>query len=84
MWREKAIKWAWITLALNAFIALMNAGFTYGHLVKHEYWLMLTSVALVCLNTSVAVWQYRQIVKYRQELKEFMWRALSTPSEQLR
>ena len=84
MWREKAIKWAWITLALNAVIALMNVGFTYGHLVKHEYWTMGISTSLVMLNTWVAVWQYKSIVKYRNELKQLMWRTLSTPSEQLR
>ena len=84
MWRTKAIKWAWITLAFNAAVALMNMGFSYGHWVKHEYWTMAFSVSLVLLNTWVATWQYQHIVKYRNELKELMWRTLSTPSEQLR
>lgn len=84
MWRTKAIRWAWITLVLNAAIALMNTGFSYGHWLKHEYWTMAISVSLVVLNTWIAVWQYRTIVKYREEIKELMWRTLSTPSEQLR
>ena len=84
MWRTKAIKWAWITLVINASVALLNLGFTYGHLLKHEYWAMGFSVSLVILNGGVAYWQYRQIVKYREELKELMWRALSTPAEHLR
>ena len=84
MWREKAIRWAWITLVLNATVALMNIGFSYGHWIKHEYWTMAISVSLVVLNSWIAVWQYKTIVKYREEIKELMWRTLSTPSEQLR
>ena len=84
MWREKAIRWAWITLVLNATVALMNTGFSYGHLIRHEYWTMAISASLVVLNGWIAVWQYKTIVKYREEIKELMWRTLSTPSEQLR
>lgn len=84
MWRTKAIRWAWITLVLNASVALMNLGFSYGHLIRHEYWTLAFSVSLVVLNSWIAVWQYKTIVKYREEIKELMWRALSTPSEQLR
>ena len=84
MWRTKAIKWAWITLVINASVALLNLGFTYGHLLKHEYWAMGISISLVGLNTWIAIWEYQSIVKYRQDLKDLMWRTLSTPSEQLR
>ena len=84
MWRTKAIRWAWITLVLNASVALMNIGFSYGHWIRHEYWTMAISVSLVVLNSWIAVWQYKTIVKYREEIKELMWRTLSTPSEQLR
>ena len=84
MWRERSIRWCWIIMVLNVAIALLNSGFSYGHWVKHEYWLMLTTVALVCLNTWVAWYQFKTIRRFRQELKEMMWRTLSTPSEQLR
>ncbi len=84
MWREKAIKWAWITLVLNAAIAIMNIGFGYSHFLKHEWLAMTVSWSLVGLNSWVAWTQYVSIRKYRQELKELMWQTLSTPAEQLR
>lgn len=83
MWREKAIKWGWITLLLNAGIALMNTGFLYGHYVKHEYWTMVFSSLLIIMNSGVAYWQWTNIRKYKQELKELMWKTLSTPSGEL-
>ena len=84
MWREKAIRWAWITAGLNLFIALMNTAFLYGHYIKHEYWTMVFSGFLIVLNSLVAIWQFKNVKKYRQELKDLMWKTLSTPSEVLR
>ena len=84
MWREKAIRWGYIIVALNAFIALMNMGFGYGHYIKHEYWTMSVSWALVGMNSWVAYWQFKNVLKYKQELKELMWKTLSSPSEVLR
>lgn len=84
MWRTKAIRWAWITLVLNATVALMNIGFSYGHWIKHEYWTMVISISLVILNGWIAYWQWTTVRKYKQELKELMWKTLATPSEALR
>ena len=84
MWREKAIRWGWIIVALNALIAIMNLGFAYGHYVKHEYWTMAISSFLVLMNGWVAWWQFKNVLKYKQELKELMWKTLSSPSEVLR
>lgn len=84
MWRERSIRWCWIILVLNAAIALMNTGFSYGHWIKHEYWTMAVSLGLVLLNSWVAWYQFRTIRRFQQELKQLMWQTLSTPSEQLR
>jgi hypothetical protein len=84
MWREKAIRWGWFTAGFNAVIALMNMFFSYQHLIKHEYWGMTFSILLVVINGGVAVWQYGNILKYEQELKDLMWQTLQTPSEVLR
>ena len=84
MWREKAIRWAWFTAGLNGLIAVMNVYFSYSHLIKHEYWSLAFSVFLVIMNGWVAWWQYKHVRQYKQELKELMWKTLSTPTEVLR
>lgn len=84
MWRERAIKWGWATAGLNAFVSLMNIYFSYNHLIKHEYWGLTFSIFLVLMNGWVAVWQYGNIRKYKEELKELMWKTLATPSGELR
>jgi hypothetical protein len=84
MWREKAIRWGWFTAGLNLVVSLMNVFFSYNHLIKHEYWGLTFSLLLVLMNGGVAIWQYGNILKYEQELKEMMWETLSTPSEVLR
>lgn len=76
MWRKKAIKWTWVILVLNAAVALLNLGFTYGHWVKHEYWTMCFSMCLVILNSSVAVWEYQRIKQMNQDLKRITWQIL--------
>ena len=84
MWRERAIKWAWFTLLVNATIAIMNAGFAYGHFSKHEIWTGIISSLLVCMNGWIAYWQWGHIKTYKRELKELMWKTLATPSDALR
>lgn len=84
MWREKAIRWGWITAGLNALIAVMNMYFLYGHYIKHEYWTMVFSGFLIIMNGWVAWWQFKNVMKYKQELKELMWKTLSSPSEVLK
>lgn len=84
MWREKAIRWGWATLTLNLAISLMNVWFGYDHMVKHEYWTMGISWTVTLFNGFVVLWTYKNIRKYEQELKDIMWRSLSTPSEALR
>lgn len=76
MWREKAIKWAWYVLFLNAFVSITNVGFTYGHYLKHQYWPMAFSIFLVLANGFVAVWQYRRIKQMNVELKQLTWQIL--------
>lgn len=84
MWRDRAIRWGWAILILNASIAIANIGFGYGHLLKHEWLAMSASWSLSVLNGWVAYRQYINIRKYKLELKEIMWQTLSTPAEQLR
>ena len=84
MWGEKAMRWGWGILVLNAMVSIMNIGFGYGHLTKHEYWAAGLSWALVLMNGWVAWGQYKSIRQWRQEIKELMWKTLSTPSEALR
>lgn len=84
MWRERAIRWGWAILILNASVALMNIGFGYGHYLKHEWLAMSASWSLTVLNGWVAYTQYTNVRKYKQELKDLMWETLSTPSEALR
>lgn len=84
MWRNKAIKWGWWIVAINALISIMNTGFAYGHWSKHEIVAGLVSSGLVLMNGWIAWWQYTNIRKYRQELKEMMWTTLQTPAGELR
>ena len=84
MWRERAIRWGWWIVAMNALISIMNMGFAYGHFTKHEIWAGIVSSLLVIMNGWVAYWQWTSIRKYRQELKELMWTTLSTPAGELR
>lgn len=84
MWRERAIRWGWVIIAANALIAVMHSGFAYGHFTKHEIWTGIISSLLVLMNGWVAYWQWTNVRKYRQELKELMWKTLATPSEALR
>ena len=84
MWREKAIKWAWFTAGMNALIAVMNMYFLYGNYLKHEYWTMGITGFLIVMNVWVAVWQVGHVKQYKQEIKELMWKTLSSPSEVLR
>ena len=69
---------------LNIVLAILQAGYAYRHLNKHEYgW-----AALSLFFVGIAVWQ--GIVQYNnwrdviQKEKDYMWRQLSAPSEVLR
>jgi len=84
MWRQRAIRWGWVIVALNLSISLLNIWFGYNHMVKQEYWTMAISWTITLINGYVAWFQYTNIRKYQQELKDIMWKALSTPSEALR
>ena len=81
---RKWIRIFWAILVGNAFIALLQLGFAYGHYLKHEYWMMLLSLFFFCFNGGFAVNQYRHIRRIYQERKDYMWKTLSTPSEVLR
>lgn len=83
MWREKMIKISWWILALNLLVCLSNMGFGYQHVVKHEPWLAGFSFFLVVFNGWVAWLQWRNIVRFKQELKDLMWTTLTKPSEQI-
>lgn len=84
MWREKYIRWQYWIIALNLVVSLLQIGFTYGHIVKHEYWLMLVSGFFFLFNGWFAWRAYKQLGEMKQELKAEVWRTLSAPSEVLR
>ena len=84
MWREKYIRWNWACLALNLLISLLQIAFTYGHWIKHEYWLMLVSTFFACFNGYMAYWLWGKGKIMREEYKQYVWRTLSTSSEILR
>lgn len=84
MWREKAIRWNWAVVVLNALVSVMQGVFTYNHWIKHEYWLMTVSVFFMCFNGYMAYWMWTKVRALKQDLKDYMWRTLSTPSEVLR
>jgi len=84
MWREKYIRWQYVIIALNALVSLLQIWFTYEHIVKHEYWLMLVSIFFFVFNGWFAWRGYKQLREMKAELKAEVWRTLSTPSEALR
>ena len=84
MWREKAIRMNWIVLMLNAGVSLLQAGFTYEHWIKHEYWLMCISTFFMCFNGYMAYWMWRKVMIMREDYKQYVWQTLQSPSEVLR
>lgn len=84
MWRERAIRWGWVIMVLNLAIGVMNIGFGYGHFVKHEWLATSATFSLVVLNVWVAYTQYKSVQRMKQELKDYMWHLLQSPSEALR
>ena len=83
MWREKYIRWSWGIVVLNLLVSLMQVGFTYGHWIKHEYWLMLVSGFFFFFNGYMAWWMYGNVKKMKEEYKKVVWQTLSTPGEEL-
>lgn len=84
MWREKYIRWNWACVILNVLVSLLQIAFTYGHWIKHEYWLMLVSGFFMLFNGYMAYWLWCKGKQMREEYKQYVWRTLSTPSEILR
>ena len=84
MWREKYIRWQYALILLNALVSLMQIVFTYGHYVKHEYWMMLISGFFFVFNGWFAWRSYKHLREMKAELKAEVWRTLNTPSEVLR
>ena len=84
MWREKYIRWNWACLILNAVISLLQIAFTWGHWVKHEYWLMLVSVSFACFNGYMVYWLWGKGKEMREDYKQYVWRTLETSSDVLK
>lgn len=83
MWHEKMIRISWWVLALNLAVAFMNIGFGYQRIVNNEMAMAAFTFTLVAVNLFVAWLQYKNVVKFRQQLKDLTWELLQKPSEQM-
>ena len=84
MWREKHIRLGWACVALNALVSLMQVGFTWGHWIKHEYWLMLVSGFFFLFNGYMAYWMWTKVKIMKEDYKQYVWRTLQTSSDVLK
>lgn len=60
----------WCVLVLNAAIAVTQLFFSYGHYLKHEYWMMLLSITFCCLNGYVAYTQTNNLKSLKQQERD--------------
>lgn len=72
-----------LTIA-NALIFVMQLGFAYGHLTKHQWWALGLSLFFGLINGVCAVYQYRNWQRVVREEKEYMWHTLSSDSNILK
>jgi len=68
----------WSMLVLNAGVALLQIGFAYDHLVKHQYWWIAVSLALATVNGVVAWSQVKNLRKLEQDQRRAVIDILST------
>lgn len=83
MWREKMIKISWAVLFFNLAVCAFNSTSAYRHYTTHSYGLLAFTIVLVGINAFVAWLQWRNIKRFKQELKDLAWELLKKPAEQL-
>ena len=68
----------WSMFLLNAGVALLQLGFAYDHIAKHEYWWMTVSLALGAFNGVIAWSQVKNLRKLKQDQRRAVIDILST------